>query len=316
MRTQLYLNDEQRPAVTLKHEFGIDEFVFEHPVGSHIPTRSAIVVSEHQAAAYRTGGQYHLLLEPKSYPVSLDNRTDAQRLDAVAHGEQDSIQLPINTKLLFFDRRWKPVNMRPTVRIFGTVWTVTPELHFLMQITDIERLLGSAVTLTGNSGLADYLRSEADRAVENAFVRTLNRSFSPGVLTSGMRNADVEQAVFLRLDEEIVDIVQRINEALREIGVRITAHPSSFIRWNTLVVTNTDTTVEHHCPNRIEKDGAVQPCSGSKRLPIGDHRRWDCPVCGATVRWCNSCNGYKHFDEADSESPNRFCRSCGKSNYK
>lgn len=315
VRRQLYLNDSQRPAAELKHEFGSDEFVFEHPVGSSMPAGSAIIVTEYQTATYRTGSMNNFLEGPRTLPVSLDNRTEAQRLNAIAHGEQDGIQLPINTKLLFFDRRWKPVNLRPTVRIFGTVWTVTPELHFLMQIMDIGRLLGSAVTMTGNSGLADYLRGEVDRAVENAFFRTLNRSFAYGVLTPDMMNADVEQAVFLRLDEEIVDIVQSINEALREIGVRITAHPSSFVRWNTLTVTNTDTTVEHHCPNHIEKDGVVQPCSGSKRLPIGDHRRWVCPVCGATVRWCDSCNGYKHFDEADSESPNRFCRSCGKSNY-
>lgn len=315
VRKHLYLSDSQRPAAELKHDFASDEFVFEHPVGSAIPAGSAIIVTEHQTAAYRTGGRYKRLEGPLVLPVSLDNRTNAERLQAITKGEQESIWLAVNTKLLFFDCRWKQVIMCPTVQIFGTVWKVTPELHFMMRITDPEALLNIAVTLTGGSDLADYLRKQVDLAVENAFSNTLAANYIRGVLTRNTTVGNAQVLVRDFLDRELVEIVKNINAPLQQNGVKITAHPGSFIRWNTLVVTNTDTTVEHRCPNRIEKDGVVQPCSGSKRLPTGDHRRWVCPVCGATVRWCDSCNGYKHFDEADSESPNRFCRSCGKSNY-
>jgi hypothetical protein len=205
--------------------------------------------------------------------------------------------------------------MCPTVQIIGTVWKVTPELNFMMRITDPEALLNIAVTLTGGSDLADYLRKQVDLAVENAFSQTLRADCIRGALTPYVDVVDAEDVVVRYLDYDIVDIVKRINASLQQNGVKITADPGSFIRWNTLKVTNTNTTVEHRCPNQIEKDGVVQPCSGSKRLPRGEHTRWVCPVCGATIRWCNVCNGYKHFDEKDSESPNRFCRSCGKSNY-
>ncbi len=221
-RAQKYLNQQGHAPVVIRHEFGSSEFVFVHPIGGHMPAGSGIVVEQNQMAVYRAAGQYIHLVEPKLYPVSLDDRTEEERLMAIAKGEQGEIMLKMDTKIIFFDQRWKRVSMRPAVRLMGSGWTVIPEVSFLMQITDASALLAVAIDMSDDSALADYLEHMVSRAVEDVLYGEINAAFGDSDAAATMNAASLELGLYRRMDDETVqEITRQINQKLMRCGVAV-----------------------------------------------------------------------------------------------
>lgn len=320
IREAVYLQLSGQQNAEIKREFADlrdkpDDLVYVHPLAEHLPRYAVLYVEDNQIAVYDHCGAREFLRGPGRVIITGDDRSDSELLKAYAMGEGEHVLRNIGSKVTFVDLQ-QHVYASDLLDEYRN-WQICFQAHYNMQIVDPHHLVQVAF---------DFRREPEEVA---AYIRKcIEQSICDGVLDKldsytdiDWRNADADQlrqAIVQRLRRPrfvMEEVMEDINASLRRIGVTISCDPRNLIDWGTLVVTNTDTTVEHRCPNHIEKDGVVQPCSGSKRLPTGDQRRWVCPVCGATVRWCDSCNGYKHFDEADSESPNRFCRSCGKSNY-
>lgn len=208
--------------VVIRHEFGNTEFVFVHPIGSHMPAGSGIVVEENQMAVYRAAGQYIYLTQPKLYPVSLDTRTEAERLLAIANGEQGEIMLKLDTKIIFVDQRFKRVSMKPAIRLAGSGWTVAPEVSFLMRVTDPSRLLQVAIDMSDDNALATYLGDMVSRAVEDVLYGEINAAFGDAEAAASMSADDLAMNLYRRMDEEAVqEISRQINQKLLRCGAAV-----------------------------------------------------------------------------------------------
>ncbi|MBQ8150334.1 MAG: hypothetical protein IJ041_07430 [Clostridia bacterium] len=217
-----YLNKKGHAPIVIRHEFGSDEFVFVHPTGRHMPAGSGIVVEQNQVAAYRAAGQYIYLAEPRLYPVSLDDRTEAERLMAIAKGEQGEIMLKMDTKIIFFDQRWKLVKMKPAIRLIGSDWTVIPQVEFLMQITDVSQLLTVAIDMSDDAALAAYLEHVVGNVVEDVLYSEVNAAFGDTEALTGMDRNALELSLYRRMDDEVVrEITRLINRKLANCGAAV-----------------------------------------------------------------------------------------------
>lgn len=228
VRAQQYLAGQEEKQkheyvpVVIRHEFGNTEFVFVHPIGGHMPAGSGIVVEQNQMAVYRAAGQYIYLAQPKLYPVSLDTRTEEERLLAIAKGEQGEIMLKMDTKVIFFDQRWKRVSMKPAIRLPGSGWTVVPEVSFLMQVTDPGRLLEVAIDMADDHALATYLGDTVSRTVEDVLYGEINAAFGDAEAAASMSADDLAMNLYRRMDEEAVqEISRQINQKLLRCGAAV-----------------------------------------------------------------------------------------------